>query len=113
MLEQGFFEKYLRQPVTNERMTLVSNLQEFNNVIFFNKVSVVQIDIGFHLQTIAYYFDKIKGHLNPNPTRIGSRHTYTLHRFIYAFKIWICETFPNSSIVGSPILGVIPGQLHI
>nr|KAJ0210735.1 hypothetical protein LSAT_V11C400178920 [Lactuca sativa] len=30
MLEQGFLGKYLRQPVTNEHIAVVSNLQEFN-----------------------------------------------------------------------------------
>nr|KAJ0210926.1 hypothetical protein LSAT_V11C400189790 [Lactuca sativa] len=79
MLEQGFSEKYPRQPVTNERMALVRTV-----------------------------FDKIEDHLDPNSARIGSRHTYTLQGFVYAIKIWILETFPNNSIVGSPIPGVIP-----
>nr|KAJ0209577.1 hypothetical protein LSAT_V11C400181830 [Lactuca sativa] len=53
-------------------------------------------------------FEKIEDHLNPNVPIFRSRHTYTLHGFVYAFKcwisIWIMETFPNSS----PIPGVIP-----
>nr|KAJ0184929.1 hypothetical protein LSAT_V11C900480970 [Lactuca sativa] len=53
-----------------------------------------------HLRTV---FDKTEEHLKPNTPRIGSRHIYALHGFVYAFKIWIKETFPNSSIVGFPI----------
>nr|KAJ0187821.1 hypothetical protein LSAT_V11C900464810 [Lactuca sativa] len=52
-------------------------------------------------------FDKTEDHLNPNAPRISSRHTYTLQRFVYAFKIWIMETFSNSSIAGSHIPDVI------
>nr|KAJ0219643.1 hypothetical protein LSAT_V11C300133420 [Lactuca sativa] len=53
-------------------------------------------------------FDKIDNHLNPNTPRIGSRHTYTLQGLVYAFKVWILDTFPNNSIDNSPMSGVIP-----
>ncbi|CAI9285210.1 unnamed protein product [Lactuca saligna] len=79
--------KYPRQPITDERMAPVSNLDES--------------DMGFHLQTATYVFDKTEENLNPNAPIIGSRHTCTQQGFIYAFKVWIKETFPNSSIVGS------------
>nr|KAJ0217493.1 hypothetical protein LSAT_V11C300135430 [Lactuca sativa] len=60
-----------------------------------------------NLQEIRTVFDKIEDHLNPNSAIIGSRHTYTLQRFVYAFKlfviliffIWIFVTFPNSSLL--------------
>nr|KAJ0203728.1 hypothetical protein LSAT_V11C500265210 [Lactuca sativa] len=100
MLEQGFLGKYMRQPVINERMWLVSNLQEFNRYPWRRLIW------DFTYKQICTMFDKIYDHLNPNCVRIGSRHTYTLQEFIHAFKIF--NTFPNSSIVGSPILGVIP-----
>nr|KAJ0218569.1 hypothetical protein LSAT_V11C300105270 [Lactuca sativa] len=61
----------------------------------------------FTYKQLHTLFDEIEDHLNPNATRIGSRHTYTLQGFVYAIKIWIFETFTNSSIVGSPIPGVI------
>nr|KAJ0193079.1 hypothetical protein LSAT_V11C800403720 [Lactuca sativa] len=80
MLEQGFLGKCPRQLVTNECMTLVSNLQEFNRA-----------DWGFHLQIVYSVFDKTEDHLNPNAPRI-----------------LIMETFPNSSIASSPIPGAIP-----
>nr|KAJ0208856.1 hypothetical protein LSAT_V11C400185070 [Lactuca sativa] len=66
------------------------------------------IDMGFHLQTTAYWFDKIEDHLSPNALRIGNRHKYTMHGFVYAFKIWIFETFSNSSVAGSPVPSDIP-----
>nr|KAJ0214399.1 hypothetical protein LSAT_V11C400200560 [Lactuca sativa] len=80
MLEQGFLGKYLRQPVTNERMIQ-------GGLIW-----------GLTYKQMCTVFDKIDDHLNPNVPR----------GFVYAFKIWILETFPNSRIVGSPIQGVIP-----
>nr|KAJ0209544.1 hypothetical protein LSAT_V11C400158430 [Lactuca sativa] len=58
-------------------------------------------DMRFHLQ-------KIEEHLIPIEPSVDSKHTYTTHEFVYAFKIWIMETFPNSSIIGSSIPGVIP-----
>nr|KAJ0193927.1 hypothetical protein LSAT_V11C800406560 [Lactuca sativa] len=96
MLEQGCLGKYPGQLVTNERMALVSNLQEFNRLIW-----------DFTYKEMCTVFDKIEEHLNPNVPRIGSRHTYTLEGFVYAFKIWVLETFHNNSIVGSIKLGVI------
>nr|KAJ0195556.1 hypothetical protein LSAT_V11C700373650 [Lactuca sativa] len=89
MLEQGFLGKHPRQPVTNERLAIISNLGEFN----------------IQLRT---FFDKIGEHLNPTEARVDSRHTYTLQGFVYKFKILIMKTFPNSIIVGSPISSVIP-----
>nr|KAJ0211343.1 hypothetical protein LSAT_V11C400167680 [Lactuca sativa] len=75
----------------------------------------------FTYKQLHTVFDKIEDYLNSNWARIGSRHTYNLHGFVYAFKIctlclirtfkkqiWIFETFPKSSIIGSPIPGVIP-----
>nr|KAJ0219722.1 hypothetical protein LSAT_V11C200099090 [Lactuca sativa] len=79
MLEQGFLGKYPRQ----------------------------LIDMGFTYKQLFTVFDKIEDHLSPNLARIGSRQTYTLQGFVYAFKIWIFETFPNNSIAGSPIPSVI------
>nr|KAJ0201358.1 hypothetical protein LSAT_V11C600330630 [Lactuca sativa] len=68
---------------------------------------------GLTLRTVFY---KIEDHLNPNSARISSGHTYTLQGFVYAVKLFVIlillilifETFPNSSIVGSPTSGVIP-----
>nr|KAJ0203492.1 hypothetical protein LSAT_V11C500246710 [Lactuca sativa] len=77
MLEQGFLGEYPRQPVTNEHMTLVH---------------MRQIDMGFHLQT-----DVLRTILKPKSPRVGSRETYTLQGFVYAFKY-----------SGSPIPGFIP-----
>nr|KAJ0187345.1 hypothetical protein LSAT_V11C900498970 [Lactuca sativa] len=57
----------------------------------------------FTYKQMCIVFDKIEDHLNPNVSRRGSRHTYTLQGFVYAFM-----TFPNNSIVGPPILGVTP-----
>nr|KAJ0212483.1 hypothetical protein LSAT_V11C400189960 [Lactuca sativa] len=62
----------------------------------------------FTYKKLRSLVDNIEDHLKPNSARINSRHTYTLQGFVYAFKIWIFETFPNSSIVGSPLSGVIP-----
>ncbi|XP_023766682.1 uncharacterized protein LOC111915237 [Lactuca sativa] len=102
ILEHGFLGKYPQQPVTNERMTLVYNLNKFN------RYSWGRVIWDFTYKEMCTVFDKIKDHLSPNTPRVGSRHTYTLQGFVYAFKIWIMETFPNSRIVGSPIPSVIP-----
>nr|KAJ0196122.1 hypothetical protein LSAT_V11C700383670 [Lactuca sativa] len=57
----------------------------------------------FTYRQLRTVFEKIEENLNANAPRVGSRHKYTLQGFVYAFKIWIIKTFPNNSIVGSPI----------
>nr|KAJ0199206.1 hypothetical protein LSAT_V11C600331050 [Lactuca sativa] len=67
---------------------------------------VIMADVMHVFNNLLHQLDDVdivERHLNPTQPRFGSRHTYTVHRFVYAFK-----TFTNSSIVGSPISGVIP-----
>nr|KAJ0217853.1 hypothetical protein LSAT_V11C300141760 [Lactuca sativa] len=56
----------------------------------------------FTYKQLRPVFDKIEWHLNPIELRVSSRPTYTMQGFVYAFK-----TLPDSSIVGSPVPGVI------
>nr|KAJ0193451.1 hypothetical protein LSAT_V11C800417230 [Lactuca sativa] len=69
MPDQQFLGKYPRKSVTNERMTLVSNLYEY---------PCGRLIWDFTYKQMRVVFDKIEGHLNPNMLRIDSRHTYTL-----------------------------------
>nr|KAJ0214413.1 hypothetical protein LSAT_V11C400191590 [Lactuca sativa] len=93
-------------------MALVSNLQEFNMYIdfypYYIKMILGKLIWDFTYIQMCIVFDKIGDHLTLNAPIIRSRHTYTLQGFVYAFKIWILETFPNNSLVGSLIPGVIP-----
>nr|KAJ0186814.1 hypothetical protein LSAT_V11C900479840 [Lactuca sativa] len=89
MLKQGFLGKYPQQPVTNEHMTLISNLQKFNrhNSFYPHYIKMRHILIKYPWGRLIWDFTykkprtvfvRIEDHLNPNTARIDSRHTYTL-----------------------------------
>nr|KAJ0223557.1 hypothetical protein LSAT_V11C200086270 [Lactuca sativa] len=67
MLEQRFLGKYLRHPVINERLTLVSNLDEVN------RYPCGRLIWDFTYKQMRIVFNKIKDHLNPNAPRQGRR----------------------------------------
>ncbi|CAI9291306.1 unnamed protein product [Lactuca saligna] len=73
----------LMHSVTNELLAIVSNLDEFNRYLWGRVIW------DFTYKQLCIVFDKIMGHLNPNEPRVGSRHTYTMLGFVYAFKVVI------------------------
>nr|KAJ0198182.1 hypothetical protein LSAT_V11C700375320 [Lactuca sativa] len=77
MLKQRFLGKCLRQLVTNNRLAIVSNLDECNKVIW-----------DFTYTQLCTVFDKIEEHLNPTEARVDNRHTYTVQGFVYVFKVF-------------------------
>nr|KAJ0201299.1 hypothetical protein LSAT_V11C600333130 [Lactuca sativa] len=70
----------LMHSVTNELLAIVSNLDEFNRYLWGRVI------LDFTYTQLCTVFDTIKGHLNPNEPRVGSRHTYTMLGFVYTFK---------------------------
>nr|KAJ0191239.1 hypothetical protein LSAT_V11C800423680 [Lactuca sativa] len=45
---------------------------------------------------LSAVFDKIDEHLNAIHPKVNSRPSYTVHGFVYAFKIWIMKKFLRS-----------------
>nr|KAJ0219118.1 hypothetical protein LSAT_V11C300117160 [Lactuca sativa] len=113
MLKQGFW-------VNTRDSQLLMNL--WNSFLIYMSLTGTpwgKLIWDFTYKQLCIVLDKTEDHLNPNLARIYNRHTYTLHGFVYAFKIctfcliriWIFETSPNSCIAGSTIPGAIPREI--
>nr|KAJ0215744.1 hypothetical protein LSAT_V11C300131390 [Lactuca sativa] len=80
------FNNSLHHQLSNEDVVRVSMMYPWGILIWY-----------FTYTQLRIVFDKIKDHLNPNSARISSGHTYTLQRFVYAFKVCTLVTSPSGT----------------
>ncbi|GJX07395.1 phospholipase-like protein [Tanacetum coccineum] len=103
-LDFVFMGYELRHVIANESLNLVNDLSAWNKFPWGEHMW-----LEFHKRVYNNDYKYRKGHLKKLAT-LGPTYllTYTLHGFVFAFKIWLLETFPNSKTWWNKQKNVIP-----